>query len=111
MYIGLLGMLFGVFLGKFIGVEMSGVVQIAFIGLLTMPNLHPLFSPMTAMGYITGPDQRSMSGPANVPNQIYAIQYSSQLASSLNYSMILLLLPLIVGAILFTLSKCITSKS
>lgn len=111
MYLGLLGVLLGLFLGRFIGVEMAGVVQVAFIGLMTMSNLHPLLSPLTAMGYITGLDQRASSGLVSVPNRVYALQYSSELFSSLNYSMALLFLPLLVGGILFALSKCLKTQS
>jgi hypothetical protein len=36
MYLSLVGFAAGLFVAKFIGVEMIGVVQIAFIGLITV---------------------------------------------------------------------------
>jgi len=46
----------GLFFAKFIGVEMIGVMQVAFIGLMVVSNLSPLLAPLTILVRSTGYD-------------------------------------------------------
>lgn len=107
MYLSLLGLVAGLFIGRFIGVEMVAVVQIAYLGLAIITHLNPLLSPLTKMTYVNSINSMFSTDtvPVGLPTRFQAVHYREQLAYSLNYSVALLLLPLIAGLVLFIASK------
>jgi hypothetical protein len=54
MYVSLL--VFGVSLvsSKFIGVEMLGVIQVAYIGLMVIDYFPPVLAPLSEIGFVNG---------------------------------------------------------
>lgn len=108
-YTALAGLLLGLFTNKFIGIEMIGVVQVAYIALLMINLLHPFLQPMQYINIVNGPnmafqrDRLSLSNP--LPNRITALEYLPPLAYSLNYSLFMLLLPLLFSLTFYLLGK------
>lgn len=107
--------------GKFIGVEMVGVVQASYIGLMVVKKIQPVMEPLMRMGFVNGvntllSDQRRrlvtdgtvVNGV--VPVNVAALEYDSQMAYSFNYTVILLLLPPLMSLIFFIASKITKSK-
>lgn len=44
----------GIFAGKFVGLEMRGVVQISFLSLFTLPILNPCFNSLANIWFVNG---------------------------------------------------------
>lgn len=95
---------------------MIGVIQASFIGLMAVTRINPLLAPLTKIGYINGvntlySDQRrtlvSNGVIVNgiVPYNIAALEYESQMAYSLNFTALILLLPPLMAFIFFIGSK------
>lgn len=78
MYLSIVGFAAGLFVAKFIGVEMIGVVQIAFIGLIAVDYVQPVLAPLSQIGMVNGVntmfsgDETDM-GFGSVPNRITAL--------------------------------------
>jgi beta-lactamase regulating signal transducer with metallopeptidase domain len=109
MYLSLAGFLAAVFTAKFIGVEMMGVIQAAFLGLMIMIHLQPMLATFSQMNYVSGInnlfDSSKMASASMLPNRLTALQYAALFTYNFNYTFILLVLPIIVGLILFIVSK------
>lgn len=115
--VGYSGFLAGMFVGRFISVEMIGVLQVAFLGLISLQYMQPLFAALTNVAFVNGVNtlyssQRQtllVNGDlsSGVPKNAVALQYDAQMAYSLNYSIALLLLPSFVGLVLFVASKIV----
>jgi hypothetical protein len=114
MYLSLAGLLAGVFTAKFISVEMMGVIQVAFLGLMIMVHIQPILATLTHMSYVNGInslfDNLKMASASVLPNRLTALQYQAQLTYSFNYTFVLLVLPMIIGLVLFIVSKIWKSK-
>lgn len=119
--LGYAGFTAGMAVGRFISVEMIGVVQLAFVGLIVVEYLQPLLAAMTKIGFVNGvnslfSDQRQallVNGDltANAaPKTALALSYDAQMVYSLNYSILLLLLPPLTALILFIASKICKTK-
>jgi hypothetical protein len=52
--LGYAGFLGGMVVGRFISVEMIGVLQLAFVGLIVVDYLQPLLAAMTEIGFVNG---------------------------------------------------------
>lgn len=106
MYLSLMVFVMGVAIGKFIGVEMMGVVQISYIGLMIINYLHPVLAPFSKISFVNGFNNLFTSSSTNsIPNRITALNYQGELAYNLNCTTALLLLPPIIALILFITSK------
>jgi hypothetical protein len=120
--LGLTSFAVSLFAGRFIGVEMMGVVQAAFVGLMGMLWLPPLMAKLAQLQFANGlntyfydfKDGLVSSGDlvkGLVPPWISTLNYESEMPYSMNYSVILLLLPPIAALILFVASKIACKKS
>lgn len=114
--LGYAGCLAGLFVGRFISVEMIGVVQVAFVGLIVLDYMQPLLAPLARIGFVNGvnslfADQKQSLyadgtlAVGGVPRNVAALSYDSQMAYSLNYSVALLLLPPLVALALLAGSR------
>lgn len=119
--LGYAGFAAGMVVGRYIGVEMIGVLQVAFVGLIVVDYLQPLLATMTKVGFVNGvnslfADQRQallVNGDLtanSAPKSAIALSYDAQMIYSLNYSILLLLLPPIIALILFIASKICKTK-
>lgn len=110
MGLALAGFAAGLFTAKFIGVEMLGVVQVAFIGLAIVNNLPPLLAPLAKMGYVNGVNSAlsgsDSSASTSLPVRESSLDYGASMVYSLNYTVALLLLPLLVSLALYIAAKC-----
>jgi hypothetical protein len=115
MYASLAGFVAGLVLGKFIGVEMIGVVQVAYIGLMIINYLQPMMSTLAKIGFVNGINTLFQNSTdvtsGQLPHRVTSLQYEAEMAYNMNYTTILLLLPPLVSLILFILSKIIKSKA
>lgn len=116
MYLSLGGFVLGLFTVKYIGVEMMGVVQLAFIGLISVDYLQPTLAPLSKIGFVNGVNTMFQNttaaelGLTSLPNRITALQYEPAMAYTLNYTVALLILPFLISLILYLLSFAIKSK-
>lgn len=107
MYSSLAVFFVGLVAGKFIGVEMMGVIQVSYIGLMIINYVNPILAPLTKIVFVNGFNSMfsSPSVGSSIPNRITSLSYQGELAYNLNYTTALLLLPFIVSLILFIASK------
>lgn len=86
---------------------MVGVVQIAFLGLMVIDNLQPLIAPMTKIFTINGINTAFADSTLNktLPYRASSLHYGASFTYNLNYSLVLLLLPLLVALFVFISSK------
>lgn len=107
MYLSLAGFLLSIFTARFIGVEMIGVIQVAFLGLMMIDHLQPLLAPLAKINLINGPNTAFLGQPQNktIPYRASALQYGASMAYSFNIDLALLLLPPFVSLIVFISSK------
>lgn len=97
------------FLAKFIGIEMIGVMQVAFLGLMIVTNLPPLIAPLNILVRSTGYNEAFSNSTqlqsGSVPYRISSVSLRAPMIYSLNYTLILLILPFVVALCLFIASK------
>lgn len=93
------------FTAKYIGVEMMGVIQIAFIGLAVVNQLPPLMAPYPSMSYVNGVNSANQKSSSGMPYRVSSLTYGASLAESFNYSTVLLLLPLLISLVLFIVAR------
>lgn len=108
-YVSLASFVLALFTSKFIGIEMIGVVQVAYIALIMINQLHPFLASIKYINFVNGPnsaflnDRLTLTNP--LPNRITALEYLPPIAYSLNYSLILLLFPPLFSLIFYLLAK------
>lgn len=107
MYLSLLVFGAGVVVAKFIGVEMMGVIQVSYIGLMIVNYLNPVLAPFSKISFVNGFNDMFSTGSASgaMPNRITALNYYGELARNLNYTTFLLVLPLLVSLVLYLVSR------
>lgn len=113
MYLTFASLIMSIFTSKFIGVETLGVIQTAFIGLMIVNYVQPVLAPLTQLVFINGPNNFFKQGSVQVdplPNRVSNLQYESELAYSLNYSLAIVLIPLFIGLVLFLASKAVKTQ-
>lgn len=113
--VALVVFMLGLYMGKFIGVEAAGVVQLAFISLAMLDMMHPLVAPLTNLLYSNGyngafADSRVNLTSSSFPPRFQPLGYSNDMAYSVNYSLALLMLPFVVSGCLFIASRFVKDK-
>lgn len=109
-YAGLATFIAGLFTSKFIGVEMIGVVQGAFVALMLVPVAPPLLASLSRMVYVNGYNTINQATQyttlsSTLPPRIAALSYFPSVAQNLNYTLVVLLLPLLVALGLYVASR------
>ncbi len=88
-----------------------GVLQMAFIGLIMVDHLPPLLAPLTRIFPVNGYNTLfSNTATKDIPYRISSLNYQAEMVSSLNYTVLLLVAPLIASLVMFVLSKVIKSS-
>ena len=95
------------FTNKVVGIEMMGVVQIAFFALASMDFLTPLMSPLAKIKEVNGFNLQ-YDHAKGVPISIMALDYNSNFTNNINIMLVFPTACLMVSGIMFLLSR--TSK-
>ena len=94
------------FVSKLMAVEMILVVQIAFVALMIIDKIEALLSPLMYLWPINGYN-RLIKDYSNsvVPTRVATLGYKGYFLANFNLTMIFLLLPLVVGVVLYGVGK------
>ena len=66
----------GLVSGKLIGLEMMGIVQLGYIGLLLISLTDPLYEPMSRLMFTNGYNLKiDNAAPTNLPMRLSSISY------------------------------------
>lgn len=104
----LLSLLFG----RVIPIEMSGIFQISFLGLITIENLQPLMIPFKKLYPVNGVNTLfgSPEASSDLPWRISASGLNSSYLVNLNYSAVIILLPLLAAIVLVVINRISKDK-
>lgn len=108
--LGLVGFLLGLYMSKFIGVELTGVVQLSFIALMSLELMHPLIAPLSQLTLSSGINSAYAANRTNLlssmfPARYQALGYGQDMAYSFNYMVAVLVLPFVVALALYIASR------
>jgi hypothetical protein len=97
----------GLISGKMVGVEMMAVVQISFFSLVTLSQLNPCFAALSSLKLVNGYNSLNHNHLADqfTPTKPKGIFLFSRFIENLNFTVAIILVPLLVALISFILSK------
>lgn len=104
-YLALAMFVVSLFTAKSIGIEMIGVVQVAFIGLMTIVELPPMLSALSTMIQANGYNSAFDSASSKQTLPIPSLEYHASLVHNLNYTLAILILPLVISLVLYIIIK------
>ena len=96
------------FTKRYIGVEMMGVAQVAFFGLMIITEWEPILASMSYMSYVNGVNaqiQEDSHAAMETPSPLSGLQIDAPIISNFNCVLLFMLLPLLVALVLFVWSK------
>lgn len=111
MAIGLvfLGVFFvSLFSKRYIGVEMLGVAQVAFYGLMIIDFWEPVLASLSNLVYVNGFNVKMKEGKSDAmetPRRLSGLQIDSPMLSNYNYVLALMILPFFLSLVFFIGSK------
>ena len=97
--------LLSMFTNKIVGLEMMGVLQVAFFVLADFDFLHPLLAPLIYFKYVNGFNMKLNLNGVKLPIPVQALDYNSEFMNNVN---IMLLLPaacLLISLILYLIGR------
>lgn len=106
-----LTMILSIFTNKIVGLEMMGVLQIAFFALADYDFLHPLMAPLSPMKYVNGYNYKIEKSNKGVPIPLRAIDYNEFYFSNVNIMLLLPVLYLLTSLSLYFIGKLKDSKN
>lgn len=97
----------GLFVRKYVGVEMIAVVQVAYIGMAVMDDWTPLMSVYARLQEVNGlniamDDEMYLVGS---PRRLLGMDISCNFLYDFNISLLILFIPYLLAAIFYGLSK------
>ena len=98
----------GLISGKMIGVEMMAVVQISFLSLITLSQVNPCFAALSSLKLVNGYNSLNQSNYLEdplTPTSPKGIFLYSRFTENFNFTLAIVLIPLLVGLVCFILSK------
>ena len=98
----------GLISGKMIGVEMMAVVQISFISLITLSQVNPCFAALSSLKLVNGYNSLNQSNYLEdplTPTSPKGIFLYSRFTENFNFTLAIVLIPLLVALVCFILSK------
>lgn len=106
MIIGSYATLFlSLFTNKIVGLEMMGVLQVAFFVLADYTFLHPLLAPLRFLRYVNGYNHKVVGHNENVPIPLKAIDYNEHYLSNINVMLLIPILYLATSLSLFMIGR------
>lgn len=99
--------LLGLISGKMVGVEMMAVVQISFFSLVTLSQLNPCFAALSSLKLVNGYNSLNHNHLADqlTPTNPKGIFLFSRFTENFNFTLAIILVPLLIALISFILSK------
>lgn len=95
----------GLFSNKIIGLEMIGVLQVAFIILADIKLVNPLLAPLLQMKSVHGFNIEIKEEGAKVPIRVSALDYKSLFLNNFNIMAALPVIALLISLILYIIGK------
>lgn len=98
------GFFVSIYQGKMIGVEMMGVLQIAFLSLITLSYLNPAFTSLKSLSFANGYNQVSENSNLEDPyisEQPKGVLLFSRFIENYNIDLALICIPALVGLVSF----------
>ena len=92
------------FTNKIVGIEMMGVIQIAFFSLANLSFLTPYLKPLAKLKMVNGFNFKYIDNK-DTPINISGLDYVSNISNSINVMLVFPMLCLIIGSVLFLMSK------
>lgn len=106
---GILAVLFliaGIFGGRLIGLQCSGVIQLTFISTLTLQNLSPNFNALESLGWSLGYNKlKSYNYSESIDKSLKSTQFSRLFIQNYNFMGIIVFLPVIAALICKIIEK------
>lgn len=102
------GFLFGLFFSsKLMGVEMLMVLQIAYLGLITIDKLESLLYPLANLWPVNGYNRIALPDKTDsaLPSRIALPSYKTYFLANFNIDIVLFVLPFIVGLIVYVYAR------
>ena len=92
---------------------MMAVMQISFLSLMTLPELNPCFAALSSLRLVNGYNYLNENHLEDqlTSDQIKGVYLFSRFASNFNFTIAIILIPLIVSLISFILSKTLFRNS
>lgn len=102
------GFFFGlIFSSKLMGVEMMMVVQIAYLGLITIDKLESLLYPLINLWPVNGYNRLNLADKADsqIPARIALPDYKSYFLANFNLDIVVMMLPFVVGLAVYLYAR------
>ena len=96
---------------KIIGVELFGVWQVAHLTLANINKINPIMYPLTLSQLSSGYNWAFSSDRRQVPDRINALGFVGDMSANFNVMLLVLSLPLLVGGVMYLLSKAVKKHS
>lgn len=97
----------GMFCDKVIGVELFGVLQLAYLCVSDINNVQPLLSPLMNMSIVNGYNPPLFDQHANVPRRIRVIGYCEEFLNNFSVMLALILVEIIAALGVLAVGKVI----
>ncbi len=101
-------MFLSIFSVKIIGLELFGVLQLAFFNLADNQQVNLYLTPMLKWRIIIGYNL-NIESTTSVPSNVSAISYKGSLISNINVMLAVMILELLISIVLVLISKRITA--
>lgn len=89
---------------KYIGIEALGLCQLAYFGLASIRNWHPLTYSIMGLQYSNGYNLQISKSLLKTPTKLQGMGYSTAMLDNFNISLTVLLLPTMAAAIAYLVS-------
>lgn len=97
------------FTKRYIGVEMMGVAQVAFFGLMIIDDWEPTLASFSAMRYVNGYNAPIKDNSADLametPRRLSGLQLDSPLVFNFNYVITIMMFPMFLALVFYVASK------
>lgn len=105
-YIALSFFIIGMIISKLIAIEMIFLFQYTYCGLLMLKKLETLMDPLKALWITNGFNIFvNDSQPIKLPPRVSQIFFKSEFIANFNFNFIVIILPFIIGSILYLIGK------
>ena len=90
---------------KIVGLELFGVLQLAFFSLASHDKVNLYLQPLLQWKYVNGYNVETSQPSINVSNSINLMGYKDNFFFNINFMLALLLLDIIIGVVMYQVAK------
>jgi hypothetical protein len=96
---------------KIIGLELFGVLQLAYISLGSIDEINVMLAPLLSLEASNGPSVPLVNSQGDLPKRIEGINYSCNFLDNFNVMLILMICELFIGVAVYLIGKFLRSLS